>query len=192
MITHTDNTQQSKNQPLRDNASQQLNRNHSTFQFVDNRPEVVLQRRIQKMADNHSKNTFQFVDNRPESILQRKLQEGIKDKPLINKKISFPSNAPIQGQFIFTMKGKWDEYDAATLNPGDGKANGDEDYQIISWLEFILKGGIDPDTAEDLSKQDILEIREAIKRLKGITPSMRATVGLGNPSHKSKKNDAPI
>lgn len=52
MNTHADKTQENKNQSLFNETSHKQNGSNSTFQFVDNRPEAIAQRKLQEMANN--------------------------------------------------------------------------------------------------------------------------------------------
>jgi len=52
MNTHVDKSQEHKNQSMTNAVSQKQNNSESTFQFVDNRPEVIAQAKLQKMANN--------------------------------------------------------------------------------------------------------------------------------------------
>lgn len=52
MNTHDDKTQQDKNQSVASAAVQKQSGSKSTFQFVDNRPEALAQRKRQEMANN--------------------------------------------------------------------------------------------------------------------------------------------
>jgi hypothetical protein len=52
MNTHADKTQEKKSQSVANTVSQKQRRGESTFQFVDNRPEAVAQRKLQEMANN--------------------------------------------------------------------------------------------------------------------------------------------
>jgi hypothetical protein len=52
MNTHADETQENKSQTVTAEASQIQSGGESTFQFVDNRPEAVAQRKLQEMANN--------------------------------------------------------------------------------------------------------------------------------------------
>ncbi len=54
MNTHADKTQENKSQSLANEISQKQSGGESTFQFVDNRPEAIVQRKLQAMADNYS------------------------------------------------------------------------------------------------------------------------------------------
>jgi hypothetical protein len=52
MNTHADKTQEKKSQSVVNAVSQKQSGAESTFQFVDNRPEAVAQRKLQEMANN--------------------------------------------------------------------------------------------------------------------------------------------
>ena len=52
MNTHADKTQETKSQSVANEISQKQSGEESTFQFVDNRPEAVMQRKLQEMANN--------------------------------------------------------------------------------------------------------------------------------------------
>jgi hypothetical protein len=52
MNTHADKTQENKSQSITSDTSQKQGSDKATFQFVDNRPEVVAQRKLQEMANN--------------------------------------------------------------------------------------------------------------------------------------------
>jgi hypothetical protein len=60
MNIHSDKSPESKSKAISNNLAQSTNGNASTFQFVDNRPEAVVQRKIQEMANaNASLNVYQ-------------------------------------------------------------------------------------------------------------------------------------
>ena len=52
MNTHADKTQKNKRQSVSNGESQMQRGSESTFQFVDNRPEAVAQRKLQEMTNN--------------------------------------------------------------------------------------------------------------------------------------------
>lgn len=52
MNTHADKTQENKSQSVANEVAQEQSGSESTFQFVDNRPEAVAQRKLQEMANN--------------------------------------------------------------------------------------------------------------------------------------------
>lgn len=51
MNTHTDKTQENKSLPVANEMSKKQSSTASTFQFSDNRPETIVQRKLQKMAN---------------------------------------------------------------------------------------------------------------------------------------------
>jgi hypothetical protein len=55
MNTHADKTQDNKSQSVANQVSQKPIDSTSTFQFVDNRPEAIAQRKLQKMANSSPK-----------------------------------------------------------------------------------------------------------------------------------------
>ena len=58
MNTHSDKRQNNKNQSVANEVSQLKENDGSTFQFMDNRPEVTTQRKVQAMANNFSSHSF--------------------------------------------------------------------------------------------------------------------------------------
>ena len=53
MNTHADKTQENKSQSVSNDESRMKSRRESTFQLVNNRPEVVTQRKLQSIANNN-------------------------------------------------------------------------------------------------------------------------------------------
>lgn len=53
MKTHTDKSQENKSQSVANTVSQKKSGVESTFQFVDNRPEAIAQRKLQMMANSN-------------------------------------------------------------------------------------------------------------------------------------------
>ncbi|MCX2493009.1 hypothetical protein OQX63_05970 [Pedobacter sp. PF22-3] len=53
MDTHADKTQENKSQSVASTIAQKQKNVESTFQFVDNRPEAIAQKKLQEMANNH-------------------------------------------------------------------------------------------------------------------------------------------
>lgn len=90
MNAHVDRSQENKSNAIANSLSKQQSVSKSTFQFVDNRPEVIAQRKLQEainyspqvkqlrayqtMADNYTAQTAQRKENLEEETLQRKLQ----------------------------------------------------------------------------------------------------------------------
>ncbi|MCF6325263.1 MAG: hypothetical protein L3J89_13245 [Gammaproteobacteria bacterium] len=55
MNTYSDKTQKEKSQSVTNAVSQKRSSSTSTFQFVDNRPEAIAQRKLQELANNSIK-----------------------------------------------------------------------------------------------------------------------------------------
>ena len=55
MKTHADKTQKNKNPSVANEVSQKQNHRESTFQFVDNRPEAIAQRKLLEMDVQNKK-----------------------------------------------------------------------------------------------------------------------------------------
>ena len=79
MNTHADKTQENKSQSIANEPSQKQSGGKSTFQFVDNRPEAVAQRKLQEMANNSPRvaqlRAFQgMANNSPQANQAAQLQ----------------------------------------------------------------------------------------------------------------------
>jgi hypothetical protein len=79
MNTHADKKQENKNQVVSAETSQLQSGGKSTFQFINNRPEAVAQRKLQEMANNSPQisqlRAFQeMADNSPQAKQAAKLQ----------------------------------------------------------------------------------------------------------------------
>ncbi|MDW3210109.1 MAG: hypothetical protein R8N23_09585 [Reichenbachiella sp.] len=59
MNTHADKTQENKSQSVANQVVQKRNSNKPTFQFIDNRPEAIAQRKMKEIIDNKSNNLVQ-------------------------------------------------------------------------------------------------------------------------------------
>jgi hypothetical protein len=67
MNIHADKTRENRSQSVANNLSQKNSDSESTFQFVDNRPEAIAQRKLQDMANNSPQGSqlkaYQDMDN---------------------------------------------------------------------------------------------------------------------------------
>ena len=80
MNTHADKTQENKSQAVSAVDSQMQSGGEATFQFVDNRPEAIAQRKLQEMANNSAQvsqlKAFQdMANNSPQGKQTTQLQE---------------------------------------------------------------------------------------------------------------------
>lgn len=83
MNTHAEKTQENKSQAVANGFSQKQSSSESTFQFVDNRPEAIAQRKLQEMANNNPQlkqlKAIQEMANNS-NALQRKVVQFNKKK----------------------------------------------------------------------------------------------------------------
>jgi hypothetical protein len=94
MNTHADKSQENKSQSVSNEVAQKQGGAESTFQFVDNRPEAVAQRKLQEMANNSPRalqlKAFQemannqVIHNQPNNLLQKKEVIQLKVKKFSN------------------------------------------------------------------------------------------------------------
>ena len=116
MNTHADKAHENKNHVVFNENSQKQNGNESTFQFVDNRPEAITQRILQKMAINspqtsHSLQLKSIVNIHAGSVMQKR---DIEEEELLQGKFETvqmleDEEEPFQGKFITTQKKELDE-----------------------------------------------------------------------------------
>ncbi|AXT60942.1 hypothetical protein D1816_11480 [Aquimarina sp. AD10] len=80
MNTHADKTQEKKSQSVSIAGSQMQSGGESTFQFMDNRPEAIAQRKLHEMANNSPRvsqfRAFQKMANVNSLSEARKIQQG--------------------------------------------------------------------------------------------------------------------
>lgn len=83
MNTHADKTQENKNQSVANEVSQKQSGGKSTFQFIDNRPEAIAQKKLQEMANNSSQvkplRAFQEIANNNSQAKQAAQMQAIAD-----------------------------------------------------------------------------------------------------------------
>jgi hypothetical protein len=82
MNTHVDKTQENKSQAVTNAISQKQIGGESTFQFVDNRPETIAQRKLQEMANNS-----------PQVSQLKAFQEMANNSPQVNQAAQLQSMA---------------------------------------------------------------------------------------------------
>ena len=83
MNNHVDKRQENKSQSIANEVSQKQSSTESTFQFVDNRPKAVAQRKLQEMANNSQQvsqlRAFQDMANNSPQAQQAALLQAIAD-----------------------------------------------------------------------------------------------------------------
>ncbi|AOW20717.1 eCIS core domain-containing protein [Urechidicola croceus] len=90
MRTQSNKSTENKNQLIAPNVTQKKSVSNPTFQFVDNRPEAIIQSKLQKMTENYSKNNIQKQELEEEELLQGKFKttqlQGIENEELLQGK----------------------------------------------------------------------------------------------------------
>lgn len=85
MNSHADKTQENKNQSVANGFAQMEESSESAFQFVDNRPTAISQRKVQETANNSSKisqlRAFQEMANNSPQAKQTIQLQDIADSP---------------------------------------------------------------------------------------------------------------
>lgn len=80
MNTHADKLLENKSQSVANVVSQKQNGGESTFQFLDNRPEAIAQRKLQEMANNYTERQQQPIPNKENKTgLPDNLKTGIEN-----------------------------------------------------------------------------------------------------------------
>jgi hypothetical protein len=86
MNTHADKSQENKSQSVANGTPQKQGSSESTFQFVDNRPEAVTQRKLQEIANN-SPQAKQTDNYSAEQFTQNKSSERTSISSNVSNKI---------------------------------------------------------------------------------------------------------
>lgn len=100
MNIHSGKTQKNKSQTVDNTVSQKKSSGESTFQFADNRPEVIAQRKLQKAADNYSGKQTQTIQKKGNKTgLPDNLKTGIENLSGLSMddvKVHYNSGKPAQ------------------------------------------------------------------------------------------------
>lgn len=91
MTTHAERTTENKNLVVANDTSQKNNANNSTFQFADNRPETITQRKLQKISNTDAQTTpiaqlKNYANNFSVKIAQKK---ALEEEELLQGKFNF-------------------------------------------------------------------------------------------------------
>ena len=93
MNTYADKTQENKSQSTANEFAQDQSGGKFTFQFIDNRPEAIAQRKLQEMANNNQR-AMQFRAIREMAINSLQAEQAAQLRSLINN--STQEQQPIQ------------------------------------------------------------------------------------------------
>lgn len=141
MNTHSDKTQENKNQVVVNGMSQKPTGGTSTFQFVDNRPETLVQRKLHSLANNglQAMQTPQLKTikaNTPGNIVQK---QGLEEEELL------------QGKFITVQKQGIEEEELlqGKFNPVQMKAPEEEELLQGKFKPIQKKASPEPSRREN-------------------------------------------
>jgi hypothetical protein len=85
MNTHADKTQENKSQSVSNDESQMQRGGESTFQFIDNRPEAVAQRKLQEMANNSTQvKQLRAIQDMANNSVQANVTQFVENGNLVN------------------------------------------------------------------------------------------------------------
>jgi hypothetical protein len=165
MNTHADKRQESKSQSVANAVSQKQNDSKSTFQFVDNRPEAVAQRKLQEMANNYSAQRQQPIQKKENNTgLPDNLKSGIEnlsDYSMDDVKVHYNSDKPTQLQAHAYAQGT-----DIHLAPGQEKHLPHEAWHVVQQKQgrvrptMQMKGGMNVNDDAGLEKEaDVMGIK---------------------------------
>ncbi len=113
MNTHADKVQDNKSQSVANGISQKRNGIGSTFQFADNRPETIAQRKLYEMSNNSrqaasSIQLYQFADKSSENVMHMQDQVEptlqMKGKVNVNDDAGLEKEADLMGEKALQKK----------------------------------------------------------------------------------------
>lgn len=154
MNTHADTTQDNKSQSVANDVSQKQISGESTFQFVDNRPEALAQRKIQEIAKNspQAKQAAQLQGmadyhsaHQPKPIQKKENNTGLPDNlksgienlsgfSMDDVKVHYNSNKPAQLQAYAFAQGT-----EIHLASGQEKHLPHEAWHVVQQKQGIVK-----------------------------------------------------
>jgi len=102
MNTHSEKTQENKNQLGLNRTTPKSGGSESSLQFVDNRPETIAQRKLHKMANNSQSAQLQVIAaNYSESTIQKK---GTEEEELLQGKFLTVQNKSVEEEELLQAK----------------------------------------------------------------------------------------
>lgn len=110
MNTHADKNQENKNQVVTNQTSSQSKGGESTFQFVDNRPETIAQRKLQNIVQKQGIEEEELLQGKFVTIQKKAPEEEelLQGKFETVQKLGLEEEEPLQGKFA-TMQMKMPE-----------------------------------------------------------------------------------
>jgi hypothetical protein len=132
MNTHADKTEEKKNQSATNGNTQIKRGGELTYQFVDNRPEAVAQRKLQEMANNSPQvsqlRSLQLMANNSSQTKQLAQLQAVSNSV---------AASPIQRIVEPVKKNKVYSKDDAVTNLKESRKEGTNDI-TASWIGYII------------------------------------------------------
>jgi hypothetical protein len=157
MNTHADRTPENKNRSVSTERSQKPSGDNSTFEFIDNRPEVGVQRKLKEMVNN-SPRTMQLraFQDMADNSLQAKQPSYFQSIKPVNPVIQRAPHRPDQGTNIRYLGQIWTVIVSAINNPQITIRRAPNNTQHIDWAAAnytIIREDTDQD--HDLRENDL-------------------------------------
>ncbi len=145
MQTHADKNQENQSRAIANTVSQNKSNSKSTFEFVDNRPETIAQRKLQVMANNS-----------PQVNQLRAFQEMSNES--YKENISIGNERIIQKATYDDIDTMWEtEFKNETWLETDDVdlwANYDEATEQLPYVDFLNTPGVDPHVDPNVVRED--------------------------------------
>jgi hypothetical protein len=194
MNTHTDKTQENKSQSVSAAGSQVQSGGESTFQFVDNRPEAIAQRKLQEMANNSPQvsqlRAFQGMANNSPQEKQDAQFTRFSNSPIQRMQIKPPGMLGQPGGILVKNNKAFTSYIRELQR--DGYIGQIERHleRILGWKEAVKSKSIIPEAGE-LESVDwaIGWIRGRLE--KSVDEEVAETEGVSVLREKSKEEPKP-
>jgi len=158
MNVHADKTQENKSQAVSNGNSKVQSSGESTFQFVDNRPEAIAQRKLNGMANNYSVRQKQPIQKKGNNTgLPGNLKTGIENLSgysMDDVKVHYNSGKPAQLQAHAYAQGT-----NIHLGPGQEKHLPHEAWHVVQQKQgrvnptMQMKGGVNVNDESGLENE---------------------------------------
>ncbi|MEM8999765.1 MAG: DUF4157 domain-containing protein [Bacteroidota bacterium] len=200
MSTHADKTQENKNQSVANGITKKQGSSKSTFQFFDNRPEAVAQRKLQDMANNspQAKQAAQLQamandhSSKQQPIQKKENNTGLPDTlktgmenlsgmSLDDVKVHRNSDKPAQLQAHAYAQGT-----DIHLAPGQEKHLPHEAWHVVQQKQgrvkptMQMKGGVNVNDDKGLEKEaDVMGAKALTQMKPNANENLRNTLAVG-------------
>ena len=134
MNIHADKTLDNKSKSVANEVPQKLSCTDSTFQFVDNRSEAIVQRKFQTIANNYSAQQRHPIQKVPFNSLNTNTDTYLVQRNIIQRKIGNQDNV------VFGLEGKNKQAIEYAVNAGYSVFDGADSYgDTIDLLAEVMQ-----------------------------------------------------